>query len=161
MRPTYETEKHLQRERNIISSIEELCGVRLQKTPKYYHIDYCMIEKNKHLPQANVLAWVEIRGKEFAKESFPTFYTSLEKYISVARMSHLTGKPAFILANWKGVSLDGQTEYHKVDYKDIKTFEIKMGGRTTNSRGDEQDIEPVIHIPTRFFKPLTSDFLTR
>lgn len=144
-RPTYETEVHLGREKQVIEVIERIHGVTFQKCPNYYHIDYFLIDQHK-----NVNAWVEIRGKEFEKAKFPTFFTSLEKYISICRMAHLTGKPAILVANWTDTA-----NYYKADHTDLKKFDIKLGGRTSVSRGDWQDIEPVVHIPTNLFKPLS------
>lgn len=145
MRPQYENQSHLDREKQVIEVIERIHGVTFQKCPNYYHIDYFLVDSSQ-----KINAWVEVRGKEFPKAQYPTFYTSLEKYISVCRMAHLTGKPAIIVANWSDLA-----NFYKADHTDIKRFDIKLGGRTTNSRGDWQDIEPVIHIPTNLFKPLS------
>lgn len=145
-RPEYEREEHRQTEAAIKQQVEALHGVSLHKSPRYYEIDY-FVTKNG---SKNIIAWVEIRGKEFNQHSYPTFYTSLMKFISVARMSHMTGKPAYIIAVWKDYA-----GFYKCEWQDTRRFEIKIGGRTTNSRGDAQDIEPVIHIPVDEFKPLT------
>jgi hypothetical protein len=147
-RPTYEREDHLAAERRVIDSIEALHGVKLSKTPKYYHIDYCIVDiRNK------VCGWVEIRNKNFERAKFTSFYTSLEKYLSVAKMGHLTGMPAYIACEWT----DG-TFFKQVSHGDARKYPITIGGRTVSTRNDPDDIEPVIHIPITEFQPITDMF---
>lgn len=147
-RPTYETEGHLESERKVIETIEALHGVKLTKTPKYYHIDYCIVDmRNK------VCGWIEVRNKTFNRNKFTSFYTSLEKYLSVARMAHLTGLPAYIACSWT----DG-IFFKTVHHGDARVYPITVGGRTVNSRNDPDDIEPVIHIPIEDFKPISTMF---
>lgn len=150
MRPEYEREEHRASETEVKLLIEKAHGVRLHKSPRYYQIDYFVTP----LKTDSVIGWVEIRGKQFARHSFPTFYTSIEKLISVGRMAHMTAKPAYIVAKWSD-----EAGVYKVDWKDARRFNIRLGGRTANSRGDAQDIEPVIHIPTtEFFSINSMDF---
>lgn len=147
-RPTYETNEHLEGERRVIEAIEAMHGVKLVKTPKYYHIDFCVVDiRNK------VTGWVEVRNKTFHRQKFDSFYTSLEKYLSVAKMGHLTGFPAYIACGWT----DG-IFCKRVLHGDAKKYPITVGGRTVNSRNDPDDIEPVIHIPVDDFLPIVRMF---
>ena len=148
-RPTYETEGHLESERRIIEAIEAMHGVTLMKTPKYYHIDYCVVDiRNK------VCGWVEVRNKTFHRHKFTSFYTSLEKYLSVAKMGYLTNLPAYIACSWT----DGMF-FKEVKHGDARVYPITVGGRTVNSRNDPDDIEPVIHIPIDAFQPIEKMFI--
>jgi hypothetical protein len=147
VRPEYEREEHRASETEARLLIEKAHGVRLHKSPRYYHIDYFVTP----LKTDSVIGWVEIRGKQFARHSFPTFYTSIEKFISVGRMAHTTAKPAYIVAKWSD-----ESGVYKVNWQDARRFNIRLGGRTANSRGDAQDIEPVIHIPTTEFLSINS-----
>lgn len=147
MRPEYEREEHRQAESEVKALIELTHSVKLHKSPRYYHIDYFVTPAKTD----EVIGWVEIRGKQFASHSFPTFYTSIEKFISVGRMAHMTGKPAYIVAKWTN-----ETGVYKVKWDDARRFKIRLGGRTSNSRGDAQDIEPVIHIPREEFWSINS-----
>lgn len=146
MRPEYEREVHRESERAAKALIEATAGIQLHKSPRYYHIDYFATRKGSD----SLVGWMEIRGKQFAKHSFPTFYTSIEKFISVSRMGHVTKRPAIIVAQWTDF-----VGFIECDWKDAAVFDIRLGGRTSNSRGDAQDIEPVIHIPVDSFKPLS------
>jgi hypothetical protein len=147
-RPTYETDGHLESERRVVEAIQAMHGVTLVKTPKYYHIDFCVVDlRNK------VVGWVEIRNKTFPRRKFDSFYTSLEKYLSVAKMGHLTGLPAYIACEWT----DG-TFFKQVNHGDARKYPVTVGGRTVNSRNDPDDIEPVIHIPVDDFLPIARMF---
>lgn len=146
MRPEYEREAHREAERAAKALIEQHANIELHKSPRYYHIDYFATRKGSD----SVVGWLEVRGKQFSKNSFPTFYTSIEKFIAVSRMGHITKRPAIIVAQWTDF-----IGFCECDWKDASLFDIRLGGRTTNSRGDAQDIEPVIHIPVDFFRPIS------
>jgi hypothetical protein len=140
-RPTYETSEHLDGERRAIEHVEAIWGVQCNKTPKYYKIDYTVVSPNN-----NVVGWAEVRGKNFVRGKYRTFYTSLEKAMTLVRFEALTAKPAVVIVAW----LDGIYCY-RFTVNDTRTRQIKWDGRTVNSRGDDQDIEPVIHIPVDAF----------
>lgn len=144
-RPTYENDGHLKDEEICIEAVEAVWGVACVKTPRYYKIDYCVVDPNNR-----VVGWIEIRCKNFARSQYRTFYTSLEKYLSVCRAQYATARPAFLLVKWS----DGIFIY-RVNAQDLARRDITVGGRTANSRGDDQDIEPVIHIPIAEFSKLS------
>lgn len=146
-RPSYESEDDLRREQEAIEALEAICGVQCRKTPRYYEIDYCLVN-----PAEEVQGWIEIRCKGFRRDAHKTFYTSLKKYITLCRFSQATGFPSFILCKWQ----DEPAKIYQVLPDDLKRYRITVGGRTRVSRGDDQDIEPVIHIPTEKFVSLSS-----
>lgn len=141
-RPAYETEGDLLRERKAIEAIEAIHGVSLRKTPRFYAIDYCLMKDGK------VAGWVEIKGKTFPRETYPTFYTSVEKFLRLVRMGHFTGLPSFLICSWS----DG-VFYSMQDAHAGRRYDIRMGGRT--DRNDSDDVEPVIHIPVTDFHPIS------
>lgn len=143
-RPTYERDDHLREEEAAIDALQAVWGVVARKTPKYYKIDYAICNA-----VGVVVGWVEVRGKTFPRSQYATFYTSLEKYLSVCRFQYATAKPAFLLVKWSDCIL-----IYRMSVDDCRRRKITVGGRTVNSRGDDQDIEPVIHIPVAEFKPL-------
>jgi hypothetical protein len=145
-RPTYETDGHLEDEEKTIEVIETCWGVIAKKTPKYYKIDYAICDMSNE-----IVGWIEIRGKTFPRSQYATFYTSLEKYMSICRFQYATGKPAYLVVKWT----DGIFIY-RVSPRDPSTRKVTIGGRTVVSRGDDQDIEPVIHIPVNEFTPIGS-----
>lgn len=149
-RPTYEREEHLVTERKVADAMEAMHGMRLKKTPKYYHIDYAIVDRRDR-----VVGWMEVRSKNFAKNAYNDFYTSLEKYISVARMGHLTGRSAVLVSVWTDC-----IQYAPVHHGNVSKYNITVSGRTVNSRNDPDDIEPVIHIPLDHFRPLSDIEMT-
>jgi len=144
-RPAYESEDDLQREQQAIEAVEAVWGVQCRKTPRYYEIDYCIVS-----PAGDVQGWIEVRCKRFRRDQHKTFYTSLKKYITLCRFSQTTGLPAFIVCKWEGEP----AKFYRVDTDDVRRCRISIGGRTINSRGDDQDIEPVIHLQTEAFLSL-------
>jgi hypothetical protein len=145
-RPTYETSEHLEAERKAIEHVEACWGVTCKKTPQYYKIDYTVVNS-----AGFVCGWAEVRGKGFERNRFSTFYTSLEKAMTLVRYESLTKKPAMLIVAW----LDGIYCY-RFKLSDLSQREIRWDGRTVNSRGDNQDIEPVIHIPVNEFSKVAS-----
>lgn len=145
-RPTYETAEHLENERNAIEQVEACWGVVCKKTPQYYKIDYTVIS-----PSGFVVGWAEVRGKNFARENFKTFFTSLEKAMTLVRYEALTKMPALLVIAWT----DGVFCY-RLKVQDLSQRQIRWDGRTVNSRGDFQDIEPVIHIPVSEFTKVSA-----
>jgi hypothetical protein len=143
-RPTYERSGDLQREAKAIEAMGAVWGVQFAKTPKFYSIDFCMIDQ-----LGKVCGWVEIKGKTFARSTYPTFYTSTEKLLRLIRMGQFTGLPAFLVCSW----LDG-VFYIQPTPSDCRRWAIKVGGRV--DRGDADDVEPVTHIPVEEFKPVAS-----
>ena len=146
-RPVYERDSDLQRERAAIEQIEGLWGLRFEKTPRFYAIDFCIVNS-----MGRVCGWVEIKGKTFPKNTYPTFFTSVEKLLRLLRMSQFTGLPAYLVCCWQdGVFFIQPTPM------DCRTYAIKIGGRT--DRGDADDVEPVAHIPIEHFKPVSQMFI--
>jgi hypothetical protein len=141
-RPAYESNDDLRREQEAVEALEAIWGVRCRKTPRYYEIDYCIVS-----PRDQVEGWVEVRCKRFPKDQHRTFYTSLKKYITLCRFAQATGLPAYILCRWE----DTAPMLHRIEPANVRNCPITIGGRTVNSRGDDQDIEPVIHLPIDSF----------
>ena len=151
MMPRLETETDLQRESFAINAIATIHKKVFKKTPPFYKIDYCLVDEKNG--KETVKAWVELKGKGFAKNSYPTFYTSLDKYLSVARIAEDTGLPAFLVVHWT----DG-VFFKRIHTRDAIIYDILWGGRTIKKRGLSNDEEPVIHIPNSDFKPISEMF---
>jgi hypothetical protein len=68
---------------------------------------------------------------------------SLAKIIHGMELARATEKPFLVVVEWNDV-----VGWHKVE----KVHSIRMGGRV--DRGDWQDMEPVVDIPTSEFKKI-------
>ena len=53
-RPLYETEAHLQREREVIEQIKEKWGCDVKKLPIAYRLDYVLLQDKKQIGRAHV-----------------------------------------------------------------------------------------------------------
>lgn len=131
MRPTYENEESLIRERSVAQILANKWTVTLRKLPKYYSADYLIL--NNTTPRA----FCEIKCRDIPS-SFDIYRISLNKYIGLRTLSINTGISSIIVVQCK----DNVILYHVVD---IDTdIPISYGGRT--DRNDWQDVEPLAVI---------------
>lgn len=138
-RPVYERTADLQREMDAVALMGQRWGVTFAKTPKFYAIDFCMVDQ-----LGRVCGWLEVKGKTFPRSTYPTFFTSTEKLLRLVRMGQFTGLPSILVCSWA----DG-VFYTQPTPQDCRRWAIKVGGRV--DRGDADDLEPVTHIPVGEF----------
>lgn len=144
MRPTYETDKDLSRERWIADALECLWDVELRKLPNSYQLDYAMMRNGR------VLGFVEIKGKHtvsFEKlKSFGGYLINLNKLERASSLMRLTGLEFRIV-------VEGAGEVWATRYIEPPEIEcVLLTGR--KDRGDWQDVEPSVRLPVDRFKKL-------
>ncbi len=135
-RPTYETQNHLSEEKGVVKEIEKTWACQAVKLPKAYQLDYAIIR------QKEVVAWLEIKCRNVLHGEYPTFMLSLNKWLAGERLARDTGKGFLLVVRYRD-------SLRYVNAKGISNPEIGFGGRV--DRGDWQDQEPCVFIPTRFF----------
>jgi hypothetical protein len=128
MRPVYENDESLLRERSVAQALANKWMVALRKLPKYYSADYLILSNNS--PRA----FCEIKCRDISS-SFDTYRISLNKYIGLRTLSLNTGLSSLIVVQFK----DNVILYHIVTTDN--DIPISYGGRT--DRNDWQDIEPL------------------
>lgn len=138
-RPFYETRKDLQKE---ISALRKI-AVRTTpvKLPLRYEIDFAMVDGDK------ICAFAEVKCRTNPFGQYPTLMISAAKLISGITLSGMTGCPFWLIVQWTD-------KIGALEIDSLSRFTMGIGGRW--DRGDEQDIEPVVHIPTSAFKILTT-----
>lgn len=149
MRPIYETERDLSRERGIADGLECLWDVKLHKLPQSYQLDFIMLK------DGNVRGFVEIKGKHtvsFEKlKEFGGYLINLNKLERASQLMRLTGLEFRIV-------VEGAGEVWAARYIEPPEIEcVLFTGR--KDRGDWQDVEPSVRLPVDRFKKL--DIITR
>jgi hypothetical protein len=145
MRPTYETSDHLALETAVANRVGKAWGATPTKLPKFYKCDWALTRGD------SVEAFIEVRCRNFTYEKYPTIIISSEKWAYLVNRDKTLHRPFFFCVRFADDKIYYVRPSHLADAK----FVVKMGGRTAggkNDRGDWQDIEPVVHIPTEAFK---------
>ena len=139
-RQMYESEEDRQKERAVI---ERVVGDKfhIKKLPINLRADFGLFDKNN----GTLRWWAEVRCRNNIRDKYPTLFVGLEKILSMVELVNTTGKPLAFIADWTDST--GRFDFRQGDK--IDDFHITWGGR--NDLRDEQDVEPVMHIPTDRF----------
>lgn len=134
MRPLYETEEDLDRERGAILTLCGRTDSHPIKLPIEAHADYMMIRG------ADAKAVVEVKCRKNKRLAYDTYMLSKRKYDGLLSWQNY-GLTPILLVSWEDAIGYVRLPCH---------HDIAVGGR--RDRGDAQDIEPVVHIKTSSFK---------
>lgn len=137
-RPVYETRYNEGREWAAIRRFGDRYGRRPVKLPKFYHVDYAMMEKDTN----KITSWVEVKCRENIKDKYPTLILSVHKVLSGIQIAKATNMGFVLFVEW--VDYAGH-----VLIDDRHNFQVSIGGRY--DRSDPQDVEPVFEIPISRF----------
>ena len=139
MRPIYETDADLQREKEVQEALFLMWEVDFHKLPRAYHVDWMLTKRGE------AKAFAELKCRNNPRSQYPTLMLSMHKWMHGKAMAQEIGGKFLVIVKWS----DG-IFYHTQGWCDV-TYGV--GGR--KDRGDWQDIEPVVHIPVTDFKQLT------
>lgn len=138
MRPMYESKDDLFNEQAVASYIAaKRPGLFWRKLPVAYPLDYAFFDGKN-----NLRFFAEIKCRRVASTNFPTFILSLHKWDSGNRIAN-GAVPVYLIVRW--TDRIGSLRFRPV----TRECDIRLGGRT--DRKDVQDMEPVIHLPTKNF----------
>lgn len=135
MRPVYENSDSLKAEEQTIRRVAEVWKTTYVKLPMQYRVDWALMRDK------DIVCWCECKRRYNNKDKYPTLMLSLNKIIHGMELARVTEKPFLVVVEWNDM-----VGWHKVE----KVHDIRMGGRV--DRGDWQDVEPVVDIPTSEFK---------
>lgn len=134
MRPTYESSADRDREAAVATFYAEKTGVEMKRCPKFYPCDWAAM-KGKEL-----LALVEIKVRS---KRYGTLMLSLHKASTMIHYAAVADCEPIVIVRWLDVGEVGFANLMQVSRR------ASWGGRA--DRGDSQDEEPVIHVPTEEF----------
>lgn len=137
MRKRYENPASLAAEQEVAQVLEDRWKCKLAKMPIAYHIDWMAIRQDKPV------AFMELKCRTNPRQQYPTFMLSLAKWQHGIQMADIANIPFIVSVRWT----DGLF-YLPVD--NDTPFDLGYGGR--KDRGDWQDMEPVVYVPTNIFK---------
>lgn len=130
-RPKNETAEDLANEH---AAAELLCKIWdadvCKLSPMLYRVDWAFSRAGK------VKAFAEFKRR--SKKLDPVFIAAA-KYMQLVELNRITNIPCLFIVQWP----EGLW-YHSVKYPSPLLNEMHMGG---NSRGQNGDIEPMVHIP--------------
>lgn len=135
MRPLYESAKDLSNELRVSSVLKDCWDAEFVKLPMAYHVDWAIVRG----PQ--IKAFAEFKRRHNPKTRYPTFMLSLNKWRNGKNMAAELGVPFLVIVEWD----DG------LYYCDSKNAGPNYGIGGRSDRGDSQDQEPVVFIPTQAF----------
>jgi len=139
-RPLYETRGDIANEERALRAIESRAKKRGVKLPMSYRMDYAMITEQKE-----ITSWIEVKTRKHNKGRYETLAIGLNKLMAGIALEERTKLPFFLIIAW-----DDFIGYIRIS--SLEGFKIAMGGRT--DRDDDQDQEPMVHIPVEQFKEL-------
>jgi len=139
VRPLYETGDDRTRETTFVEKLCVAWHCDARKLPMHYRLDFAMLR------DGIIRAFLEIKVRKYTKDYFGTYMVSMAKVLAAREYSGFAGVPSLLAVRWT----DGAGF---IALSDLKSFELGFGGR--EDRGDSQDMEPVVFIPTGDFRDL-------
>lgn len=139
MRPLYETQANLEKERSTALLFEQAYQCTLRKMPIKFNLDFAA-ERN-----GRIVAFVEVKNRTcpFERyEDFGGYKLSFAKWCNAEQMCRVGGVPFVLLVGF----LD-QVRYARID--EFRHDGLVWWGR--QDRGDAQDMEPAVILNTNRF----------
>lgn len=134
MRPMYETQADRDLEQEVAVTVAVHYGCIPERTPRAYQVDWLLMRKGLH-------CFLEIKRRSVKHNAFSTLILSAHKWDYGRSMAERFGVGFLLAVEYT----DGIWCW---DTKDIKP-NVQMGGRA--DRGDDRDVEPVVHLPISLF----------
>jgi hypothetical protein len=142
-RPLYESSGDRCREQEVAKLVEERWRVVAQKMPMRYEFDYMLMRPE---PSRQV-AIMEVKCRN---AKYDTLIISMQKVVTMQTYHQQFGVPAVLAVSWP----DEEPKYTLLEPARTSKYIVEWGGR--DDRGDDQDKEPVIHIPVEHFRHFRS-----
>ena len=142
-RKIYESEADRANEK---SAIEDAChawGCGYRKMPRSYRLDYYIFR-----PDGMALGFAEVKSRNFVWGKYPDIILSVSKAVAAVHLFDATGLSSRLI-----ISADDRIMWCPFSSFLLDRDLVRWGGRTTNTR-DNEDTEPVFHIPNKMFSEL-------
>lgn len=124
MRPTYETEADLQREREVIDTVASMAGMTAHKLKAYSNVDFALMRDK----MVRMVCEVKVR-----KQHYPQMFLSLHKVQALRHYASLGLEARVIFATPAGIFVK------KIGPGSIDGW-IGLGGRTDRGDPDDQEL---------------------
>jgi hypothetical protein len=149
MRAIYETPEDKERERAAVAAFAARYGLDTVELPPRYPVDFAVVrEGDGGLDEVTAFGEVKIRSNP--ADRYPTAILGAAKWAEAITLAERTGCKLILLYGW-----DSGKDIRWVELTKLTNPpRIAPGGRT--DRGDNQDEEPVVHIPVELFRHVSS-----
>lgn len=140
-RPIYEDEEDKKNEEEWRRLIEEACSCTLQHLTMKYRFDFVVLRNGR------AVAFAEVKNRTNSKNKYSTYMISSLKIERGMSFSEKFGLPFYLFVKWTDAY-----GYVLIKKEIIESLQMQQ----SNFRGDEQDIEPCVHIRIgdfTFFNP--------
>ncbi len=139
-RPRYETAEDRAAEQAVANVIATEFGYAMYKLPLAYEVDYAAMDVKGRL---HGFVEVKVRSKRY-----DTLILSMHKVSALHNSARTFNVKAAVAVQWP----DGPPEIMVLTEYRLTQAEVYWGGR--KDRGDDQDEEPVVHFPAKWFTPI-------
>lgn len=138
-RPIYEQAGDREREKWVAEHIAAMHGLTAVEMPRLWGFDYAFVDGLR-----NIKAIVEVKCRTYDMDAFATYMLSAKKLSGLLDMGRNSAVSVLLAVQWSDhLGLLALPAPHH----------LKIGGR--KDRGDQRDIEPVVHFETRLFRIIT------
>lgn len=149
-RQLFETSADRTKEAEFAEKIASVKKVKMHKLPMNYRLDFMVADM-----EGRAIALAEIKCRTIAASYYPSYAISLAKYEQGIRLTEhlchdLTNEPIKFLIF---VRFEDRDLYYKHDQMNASEIHVRWGGRIWDAR-DEDDREPMVHIPMGLFKDI-------
>ena len=127
-------------EKLVCDKIEEKYGLILKKLKMNYHVDFAAFDND-----GSLRCFGEIKCRYILSDRHDTLMVSGYKYLGIKQIHDTFNVPVFLY-----VQYTDKLMYWRFNSSD--KIDLKWGGRL--ARNSHKDIEPMAHIPMRYFKEL-------
>lgn len=129
----------------IIQALEETIGIKVTRLPNPKDIADGLMFGN----DGEFFGWLEIKYRRTKFGEYPDYMLSFTKYLNMVQRAKFT-KTQFLLV----IGFETGKDIRYYHYKDGDEHKFKYNVQRSNFRGDELDIETVVHIPLDRFERL-------
>jgi len=143
-RPHYETLGDRKEQAEVEAEVGKFWNVSVKRLPFSYRIDCALVRKGES--QA-IVGWMEVKVRTNSSTAYPTYMIALGKWLAGIDLEEKTNLPFILTVKFTDGILTCRPSQCR--------HSIVWGGRTLNTR-DSADVEPVVHIPMEFFRPLVA-----
>jgi hypothetical protein len=144
VRPVYETEADRIREAAVAAKVKAFLAGPMApsctavKLKPFAPVDFALCKTD-----GTVLGFLEVKVRTCKSDTYPTYMISLDKLLELNRLSSDVPCGVFLAVQW-----EDRLGVTKAPI--MPAGGVVMGGR--KDRGDEMDVEPVVHIPVSAFE---------
>ena len=146
-RPRYETEEHLEAERAVAETLEDIWQpLKAHKLPIKYVADYAFVDPSH---TKSIRTFVEIRCRNHRSTTYNTYMISLYKFMRMVELRKRTEVNTVLV-------VDFQDGLYRYTFLSERIYQPHWGGM--GELRDWQDKEPVVYIPLSEFALLREKY---